>query len=142
MTGDDGLRRLDVIRGISSRRVVRPDGVSPGTVLIAGERIEAVVPEQVTLPDVIDVGDLVVAPGLVDSHVHVNDPGRDWEGFDTATQGRRGGRRHHDRGHAAQQCAGDDDGGSARRQARGRRTAGATWTSGCGAASSRATPPI
>src|SRR5205085_5328743 len=68
------------------RRVVRPDGVSPGTVLITGERIEAVVPERVTLPDVIDVGDLVVSPGLVDAHVHVNEPGRtDWEGFATAT---------------------------------------------------------
>lgn len=33
-----------------------------------------------------DFGDLVVMPGLVDSHVHVNDPGRsDWEGFETAT---------------------------------------------------------
>jgi allantoinase len=74
------------IRGLSSRRVVRPDGVSPGTVLIAGERIEAVVPERVVLPDVVDVGDLVVSPGLVDSHVHVNDPGRDWEGFETATK--------------------------------------------------------
>ena len=51
MTGEDGLR---AIRGISSRRVVRPDGVAPGTVLIAGERIEAVVPERLTLPDVID----------------------------------------------------------------------------------------
>jgi allantoinase len=77
---------LAAIRGISSRRVVGPDGVSPGTVLIAAERIEAVVPERVVLPDVLDVGDLVVAPGLVDSHVHVNDPGRDWEGFDTATR--------------------------------------------------------
>jgi allantoinase len=74
------------IRGVSSRRVVRPDGVSAGTVLIAGERIEAVVPERLVLPDVLDVGDLVVAPGLVDSHVHANDPGRDWEGFDTATR--------------------------------------------------------
>jgi allantoinase len=34
-----------------------------------------------------DVGDLVVLPGLVDSHVHVNEPGRsDWEGFATATR--------------------------------------------------------
>lgn len=33
-----------------------------------------------------DVGDLVVMPGIVDSHVHVNEPGRThWEGFDTAT---------------------------------------------------------
>lgn len=35
----------------------------------------------------LDVGDLVVMPGLVDSHVHVNDPGRaEWEGFATATR--------------------------------------------------------
>ena len=75
------------IRGISSRRVVRADGVSPGTVLIDGGRIEAVLPERVALPDVIDVGDLVVSPGLVDAHVHVNEPGRtEWEGFATATR--------------------------------------------------------
>ena len=36
---------------------------------------------------VIDAGELVVMPGVVDSHVHVNEPGRtDWEGFATATQ--------------------------------------------------------
>lgn len=34
-----------------------------------------------------DLGDLVVMPGLVDSHVHVNEPGRtEWEGFETATR--------------------------------------------------------
>lgn len=34
-----------------------------------------------------DFGDLVLLPGLVDSHVHVNEPGRtDWEGFGTATR--------------------------------------------------------
>jgi allantoinase len=34
---------------------------------------------------VLDVGDLVVMPGLVDTHVHVNEPGRtDWEGFASA----------------------------------------------------------
>jgi allantoinase len=37
--------------------------------------------------ELVDRGDLVVAPGLVDSHVHVNEPGRtSWEGFDTATR--------------------------------------------------------
>jgi allantoinase len=87
MTGPDGLRAPATIRGLSSRRVVRPDGVSPGTVLIAGERIEAVVPERVALPGVVDVGDLVVSPGLVDAHVHINEPGRtEWEGFATATR--------------------------------------------------------
>ena len=35
----------------------------------------------------LDAGDLVIMPGVVDSHVHVNEPGRtDWEGFATATQ--------------------------------------------------------
>ena len=36
---------------------------------------------------VLDFGDLVVSPGLVDTHVHINEPGRTaWEGFDTATR--------------------------------------------------------
>jgi allantoinase len=36
---------------------------------------------------VVDAGDLVVLPGFVDTHVHVNEPGRtDWEGFETATR--------------------------------------------------------
>lgn len=39
-----------------------------------------------------DLGDLVVLPGLVDTHVHVNEPGRtDWEGFATATRAARAG---------------------------------------------------
>jgi allantoinase len=75
-----------ITRGLSSLRIVRPDGVGPGTVLFSGGRIEAVVPERVVMPEVEDVGDHVVSPGLVDSHVHVNDPGRDWEGFETATR--------------------------------------------------------
>src|SRR5439155_23665895 len=34
----------------------------------------------------IDLGDLALLPGLVDSHVHVNEPGRtEWEGFASAT---------------------------------------------------------
>ena len=37
--------------------------------------------------DVVDAGDCVVMPGLVDTHVHVNEPGRtEWEGFETATR--------------------------------------------------------
>ena len=39
------------------------------------------------LVSILDVGNLVVMAGLVDSHVHVNDPGRaHWEGFPTATR--------------------------------------------------------
>lgn len=37
--------------------------------------------------DVFDFGDLVLMPGLIDSHVHINEPGRtEWEGFETATK--------------------------------------------------------
>jgi allantoinase len=36
---------------------------------------------------VFNVPDLVISPGLVDTHVHINEPGRtEWEGFDTATR--------------------------------------------------------
>ncbi|XP_055704676.1 allantoinase isoform X2 [Phlebotomus papatasi] len=36
---------------------------------------------------IVDFGDLIIMPGLVDSHVHINDPGRsEWEGFATATK--------------------------------------------------------
>ncbi|WP_346132774.1 allantoinase AllB [Streptomyces carpaticus] len=74
---------------LRSTRVVLPDGVRPAAVEIAGGRIRAVrehsappVPGQVLR----DYGDAALLPGLVDTHVHVNDPGRsEWEGFSTAT---------------------------------------------------------
>jgi allantoinase len=75
------------MRGIAGQRIVRPDGVGPGTVLFAGETIEAVVPERLAGADILEAGARAVSPGLVDSHVHVNEPGRtDWEGFATATR--------------------------------------------------------
>lgn len=75
-----------VVRG---RRVVSPGGVAPASILIEEGRIVAV-GEWDDLPagvPAIDAGDAVVMPGLVDTHVHVNEPGRtDWEGFETATR--------------------------------------------------------
>ncbi|HEY0159845.1 MAG TPA: allantoinase AllB [Thermoanaerobaculia bacterium] len=69
---------------ISSQRVVLPDGIRPATLVLDGATIAAVEPPG--RADV-DYGDLVVMPGLVDSHVHVNEPGRtEWEGFETATR--------------------------------------------------------
>ena len=60
--------------------------------------------------------DEVLLPGLVDTHVHVNEPGRtEWEGFASATRGRGRRRRHDDRRHAAQQHPADHDGGRAAR---------------------------
>lgn len=75
-------------RFISSRRVATPEGLRPAAVRLREGRIAEVLSE---IPrgggaDVLDFGDLVVFPGLVDTHVHVNEPGRaDWEGFATAT---------------------------------------------------------
>ena len=58
----------------------------------------------------LDAGDLVVLPGLVDTHVHINEPGRtDWEGFEHGDARRRRRRRHDARRHAAQQHPADDD---------------------------------
>jgi allantoinase len=56
---------------------------------VQGERIEAVV-SHAEIPfgsNIHDFGNAAILPGLVDSHVHINDPGRsDWEGFETATR--------------------------------------------------------
>ena len=73
---------------ITSKRVVTPDGIKRAAVLIRNGKIADVANE---LPEgdfpVTDVGDNVLMPGIVDPHVHINEPGRtDWEGFDTATK--------------------------------------------------------
>ena len=76
-------------QALRSTRVLTADGLRPATLLAEGERIGAVcgwneVPPSAELHD---FGDLIILPGLVDTHVHINDPGRaDWEGFSTATQ--------------------------------------------------------
>lgn len=72
-----------------SRRVVTPEGVRPAALLVEGELFRGIVsPHQVPASaEIRDFGDAAILPGLVDSHVHINDPGRaEWEGFETATQ--------------------------------------------------------
>ncbi|MFJ6635008.1 allantoinase AllB [Streptomyces sp. NPDC091376] len=75
---------------LRSTRVVTPDGTRPATIAVAAGRIAAVLPYDTEVPAgarLEDVGDDAVLPGLVDTHVHVNDPGRtEWEGFWTATR--------------------------------------------------------
>jgi allantoinase len=74
---------------IRSRRVVLPDGEREAAVVVRDGRIAAIVaPADVPASaETIDCGDACVMPGLVDTHVHVNEPGRtEWEGFATATR--------------------------------------------------------
>jgi allantoinase len=72
---------------LRSTCILTADGLRPATLVVEGEKIAAVRAwDDVTdAAEVRDFGDLILFPGLVDSHVHINDPGRDWEGFDTAT---------------------------------------------------------
>ncbi len=74
---------------VRSRRVVTPEGVCPATIHIREGRIESVrgYDDVLHKAPLDDAGDLVAMPGLVDTHVHINEPGRtDWEGFETATR--------------------------------------------------------
>ena len=71
-----------------SSRVVTPQGIKPAAVVVNDGRIVSVVePKDAPLDAVVrDFDDLVLMPGLVDTHVHINEPGRtEWEGFATAT---------------------------------------------------------
>ena len=74
---------------VRSRRVVTPDGAGPAAVHVRRGKIIGVVdfddvPAGCPLDD---AEGAVVIPGVVDTHVHVNEPGRtEWEGFETATR--------------------------------------------------------
>ena len=74
---------------VRSHRVITEDGERPAAVTVAGGQIAAVeaYDARVSTTEDVDLGGLVLLPGLVDTHVHVNEPGRTaWEGFDTATR--------------------------------------------------------
>ncbi|MYU54448.1 MULTISPECIES: allantoinase AllB [Streptomyces] len=74
---------------LRATRVVTPQGMRAASVSVRDGRIAAVLPYDARPPAgarVEDFGDDVLLPGLVDTHVHVNDPGRaEWEGFRSAT---------------------------------------------------------
>jgi allantoinase len=77
------------LRAFLSRRVVTPDAVRPAALLVEADGIvDVVAPDQIPpQAELHDFGDAAILPGLVDSHVHINDPGRaEWEGFETATR--------------------------------------------------------
>ncbi|OAA26217.1 allantoinase [Frankia sp. EI5c] len=89
MPGPDRVVLPESVEVVRSGRVVLPAGVRPAAVHVTDGRITAVTaPTEVPAgAAVTDLGDLVLMPGVVDTHVHVNEPGRtEWEGFATATR--------------------------------------------------------
>jgi allantoinase len=72
-----------------SKRIVTPQGTRPGALLIEDGTIQAICqPSEIPADAVIHhYEDNAILPGLVDTHVHINQPGRtEWEGFETATR--------------------------------------------------------
>jgi allantoinase len=71
---------------LRGRRVITPQGERAASLRVVDGRIERVGAFD-DEPGAVDVGELVVLPGVVDTHVHVNEPGRtEWEGFASATR--------------------------------------------------------
>jgi allantoinase len=73
---------------LKSTAVVTPEGQRPALLALQGGRIAEVLPYDAAVAGpVLDVGSAAVLPGVIDPHVHLNEPGRtEWEGFDTGTR--------------------------------------------------------
>ncbi len=86
-TSDDTGQPDLVVRG---QRVITPAGMRPREVAVRGGRVVGIEELGAGLSgaEVVELAeDEVLIPGLVDTHVHVNEPGREnWEGFTTATK--------------------------------------------------------
>jgi allantoinase len=77
------------LQAFISRRVVTTQGIRPAAILLEGEQIRGIVSPAQIPPgtETRDFGDAAILPGLVDSHVHINEPGRtEWEGFRSVTR--------------------------------------------------------
>lgn len=73
---------------LKSKNTITPEGKTEALVLIRDGRIADLAPIETEVScEVIDLQDKALMPGVIDTHVHINEPGRtDWEGFDTATK--------------------------------------------------------
>jgi allantoinase len=72
-----------------SKRIVTPQGTQPGALLVEDGKIRAICqPSEIPTDTIVhDCFNDALLPGLVDTHVHINQPGRtEWEGFRTATR--------------------------------------------------------
>ena len=76
-------------KALHSTRVVTPNGVIEATLILADGKIQEVLPGRVERAGIPfeSFGEKVIMPGVIDAHVHINEPGRtEWEGFETATR--------------------------------------------------------
>jgi allantoinase len=75
-------------KGIYSKRCWLDGQLKEATILFERGVITTIVDGKPTDENgILDAGNSIVMPGIIDAHVHVNEPGRtEWEGFDTATQ--------------------------------------------------------
>ncbi|HEY3055728.1 MAG TPA: amidohydrolase family protein, partial [Thermoanaerobaculia bacterium] len=72
---------------LRSKHVVANGMVAPASIHVNDGRIERIAAFDDAPRGAVDYHDFVIMPGVVDSHVHVNEPGRtEWEGFETATR--------------------------------------------------------
>src|SRR5207249_1336201 len=74
---------------VQGKRVIRPGSSGPASIHIQ-DRVIMAIEKFDSAPagiELVDAGDSVVMPGLVDTHVHLNEPGRaEWEGFHFGTR--------------------------------------------------------
>jgi len=76
---------LNNTKKIFSNRCWLDGKLQPATVCIENNIITAIHFNKIDGAE--DAGENILMPGIIDAHVHINEPGRtDWEGFDTATQ--------------------------------------------------------
>lgn len=73
---------------LRSKRILIPSGMVDGAVIIENGLIKEVVEAgEFNGKDYTDCGNDIIMPGVIDPHVHINEPGRtEWEGFETATK--------------------------------------------------------
>ena len=78
----------DASFAIKSSRVITPQGEVAATIVIENGTIIRIVEGDDAPAEkaCTSYGNSVISPGLVDAHVHINDPGTDWEGFESATK--------------------------------------------------------
>ena len=74
---------------LHSTRVITPTGVLEATLILSNGKIQDVLPGRLERDGIPfeSFDDKVIMPGVIDAHVHINEPGRtEWEGFETATR--------------------------------------------------------